>query len=207
MRVLRGASCKVASLQGGEKFASVIVTPKPDKGRARGDECSAYLAHITSRYNALADYTIFLQSDPMDALGGQRQEDLSEWPTGGWLGSRSAERGSFGMCYCAEIGARGPDLDEKWRHRRCMLREAEFEGPGTGRHPQHRLPTTCGAAAQQFSSNSGHWVPMLGRNSERRSRWSLGRLRLTSGRAAAERSGSALARLVAPLPAPARRCM
>lgn len=38
------------------------------RGAARGDECSAYLTHILGSYENLADFTIFLQSDPMDHL-------------------------------------------------------------------------------------------------------------------------------------------
>lgn len=56
------------SLPGGEKFESVTVIPRPDKGRTRGDECSAYLTHIVSRYEDLADFSVFLQSDPQDHL-------------------------------------------------------------------------------------------------------------------------------------------
>lgn len=33
-------------------------------GGPRGDECLGYLAHIVSRYDTLATYTVFLQSDP-----------------------------------------------------------------------------------------------------------------------------------------------
>jgi len=63
-----GESAQVDILPGADKFASVVVVPKPDKGRARGDECSAYLAHIVANYDSLADFTIFLQSDPQDHL-------------------------------------------------------------------------------------------------------------------------------------------
>lgn len=49
-------------------FEAVAVVPRPDIGQARGDECSAYLTHIVSRYDSLADFTVFLQSDPMDHL-------------------------------------------------------------------------------------------------------------------------------------------
>lgn len=63
-----GALTRTEQLPGLEKFAKIVVTPKPDRGHARGDECSAYLAHIVSRYDALADFSIFLQSDPYDHL-------------------------------------------------------------------------------------------------------------------------------------------
>lgn len=63
-----GQTTLVDSLPGAEKFEAITVVAKPDKGRARGDECSAYLAHIVSQYDLLADFTIFLQSDPQDHL-------------------------------------------------------------------------------------------------------------------------------------------
>mmetsp|Transcript_100566 Transcript_100566/g.300092 ORF Transcript_100566/g.300092 Transcript_100566/m.300092 type:complete len:460 (-) Transcript_100566:39-1418(-) len=50
------------------KFAVAVALARPDKGQARGDECSAYLTHIVDRYWQLADLTVFLQSDPHDHL-------------------------------------------------------------------------------------------------------------------------------------------
>jgi hypothetical protein len=46
------------------RFARIYVVPRPDAGRVRGDECSAYLTHITMQYQQLANYTVFLHSDP-----------------------------------------------------------------------------------------------------------------------------------------------
>lgn len=63
-----GQLLDVRSFEGAGAFAQVVVTPRPDHGRTRGDECSAYLTHIVSRYGRLADFTIFLQSDPADHL-------------------------------------------------------------------------------------------------------------------------------------------
>mmetsp|Transcript_3130 Transcript_3130/g.10104 ORF Transcript_3130/g.10104 Transcript_3130/m.10104 type:complete len:293 (-) Transcript_3130:66-944(-) len=63
-----GQLLQPADLEGAQKFASVSVLPRPDRGQARGDECSAYLTHIVDRYGQLADFTIFLQSDPQDHL-------------------------------------------------------------------------------------------------------------------------------------------
>ena len=46
-------------------FGAAFVIPRLDgPGGARGDECSAYLTHITARYDQLASYTLFLHSDP-----------------------------------------------------------------------------------------------------------------------------------------------
>ncbi|CAD7924315.1 unnamed protein product [Amoebophrya sp. A120] len=45
----------------------IIATPDPSFV-ARGDECSAYLSHITYRYHELADFTVFIHSDPGDHL-------------------------------------------------------------------------------------------------------------------------------------------
>lgn len=43
--------------------------PTPDPSFvARGDECSAYLKHITTQYDKLADYTFFIHSDPGEHL-------------------------------------------------------------------------------------------------------------------------------------------
>ncbi|CAJ1357130.1 unnamed protein product, partial [Effrenium voratum] len=58
----------VARMAGEHKFQSVRQVERPDVGAARGDECSAYLTHILGSYHHLADFTIFLQSDPMDHL-------------------------------------------------------------------------------------------------------------------------------------------
>lgn len=63
-----GQRTDTQQLPGRWKFASVEVIAKPDKGGTRGDECSAYLAHIVQRYDRLADFTIFLQSDPHEHL-------------------------------------------------------------------------------------------------------------------------------------------
>lgn len=63
-----GRTTQSTSLPGASKFAQVVVTPKTDLGSTRGDECSAYLAHIVGRYDSLADFTIFLQSDPHEHL-------------------------------------------------------------------------------------------------------------------------------------------
>ncbi|CAE7693266.1 acbC [Symbiodinium sp. CCMP2592] len=49
-------------------FQAVRVIARPDIGAARGDECSAYLTHILANYQKLADFIVFLQSDPMDHL-------------------------------------------------------------------------------------------------------------------------------------------
>merc|ERR1712226_1322290 len=62
-----GEQTKLDGLTTG-RFTSAIAIPRPDKGLARGDECSAYLTHIVDRYDRLADFTIFLQSDPYDHL-------------------------------------------------------------------------------------------------------------------------------------------
>lgn len=51
-----------------EHFMAVWQIDRADIGAARGDECSAYLTHILGSYENLADFTIFLQSDPMDHL-------------------------------------------------------------------------------------------------------------------------------------------
>merc|ERR1711871_1664856 len=53
---------------GHNRFKSVYTVPRPDFGGTRGDECSAYLTHITTRFDELADYTVFLQSDPHEHL-------------------------------------------------------------------------------------------------------------------------------------------
>lgn len=47
---------------------ALLVCCQTFPGAARGDECSAYLTHILGSYDHLADFTIFLQSDPMDHL-------------------------------------------------------------------------------------------------------------------------------------------
>jgi hypothetical protein len=46
------------------RFERIYVVPRPDAGKVRGDECSAYLTHITMQYAQLANYTIYLHSDP-----------------------------------------------------------------------------------------------------------------------------------------------
>mmetsp|Transcript_63215 Transcript_63215/g.175300 ORF Transcript_63215/g.175300 Transcript_63215/m.175300 type:complete len:459 (-) Transcript_63215:71-1447(-) len=63
-----GQTSRIEELNSADKFASARVLPRPDKGLARGDECSAYLTHIVDRYGQLGDFTVFLQSDPQDHL-------------------------------------------------------------------------------------------------------------------------------------------
>ncbi|CAE7192147.1 unnamed protein product [Symbiodinium pilosum] len=63
-----GASTDPSSYSAGA-FQAVHVISRPDIGAARGDECSGYLTHILASYHEhLADFTVFLQSDPMDHL-------------------------------------------------------------------------------------------------------------------------------------------
>eukprot|EP00928_Gymnodinium_smaydae_P034291 TRINITY_DN24340_c0_g1_i5.p1 TRINITY_DN24340_c0_g1~~TRINITY_DN24340_c0_g1_i5.p1 ORF type:complete len:434 (-),score=91.39 TRINITY_DN24340_c0_g1_i5:66-1367(-) len=59
---------ELATFVGVDKFQEVYVVARPDKGSTRGDECSGYLTHIVGHYEQLADYTVFLQSDPQDHL-------------------------------------------------------------------------------------------------------------------------------------------
>lgn len=48
-----------------QHFGQVTIVPCPDPaGLPRGDECLAYLSHIVGRYEQLASFTVFLQSDP-----------------------------------------------------------------------------------------------------------------------------------------------
>ncbi|CAD7935024.1 unnamed protein product [Amoebophrya sp. A25] len=50
-------------------FYEIYIVAVPDPSFvARGDECSAYLSHITYRYHELADYTLFIHSDPGDHM-------------------------------------------------------------------------------------------------------------------------------------------
>jgi len=63
-----GQRSATAHLVGEGRLVAATAIPRPDVGRTRGDECSGYLTHIVSRYDTLADYTIFLQSDPQDHL-------------------------------------------------------------------------------------------------------------------------------------------
>ena len=63
-----GQNTGVHLLEGASKFSRVSVVPRPDIGRVRGDECSAYLTHLVQHYEDLADVSIFLQSDPYDHL-------------------------------------------------------------------------------------------------------------------------------------------
>jgi len=63
-----GQTSRAEELNTQGKFSTVTVVARPDRGLARGDECSAYLTHIVDRYWLLADVTIFLQSDPHDHL-------------------------------------------------------------------------------------------------------------------------------------------
>lgn len=63
-----GQSTATATLPGASKFVSAVAIPRPDEGGTRGDECSAYLTHIVSQYESLADFTVFLQSDPHEHL-------------------------------------------------------------------------------------------------------------------------------------------
>eukprot|EP00927_Polykrikos_kofoidii_P082271 TRINITY_DN8137_c0_g1_i1.p1 TRINITY_DN8137_c0_g1~~TRINITY_DN8137_c0_g1_i1.p1 ORF type:complete len:443 (-),score=70.79 TRINITY_DN8137_c0_g1_i1:78-1406(-) len=46
---------------------SVLPCSDPTDG-PRGDECLGYLAHLTSRYDQLATFTVFLQADPHEHL-------------------------------------------------------------------------------------------------------------------------------------------
>lgn len=41
---------------------------KDPEGGPRGDECLGYLAHLVTRYDELATFTVFLQADPYDHL-------------------------------------------------------------------------------------------------------------------------------------------
>lgn len=49
-------------------FEYVETVDRPDVGSTRGDECSAYLTHLVTRFDSLADFTVFLQSDPHEHL-------------------------------------------------------------------------------------------------------------------------------------------
>jgi len=46
------------------RFGAFFVIPAPDAEGVRGDECSAYLRHIIREHDDLADFSVFLQSDP-----------------------------------------------------------------------------------------------------------------------------------------------
>ncbi|CAE8612683.1 unnamed protein product [Polarella glacialis] len=59
---------ELAAVAGKSKFQSITVVQRPDEGSTRGDECSAYLTHIVGHHTDLADFTVFLQSDPYDHL-------------------------------------------------------------------------------------------------------------------------------------------
>eukprot|EP00929_Paragymnodinium_shiwhaense_P103064 TRINITY_DN66349_c0_g2_i2.p1 TRINITY_DN66349_c0_g2~~TRINITY_DN66349_c0_g2_i2.p1 ORF type:complete len:483 (-),score=86.60 TRINITY_DN66349_c0_g2_i2:408-1856(-) len=63
-----GEITDLEGLEGTAKFRARHRIPRPDVGHTRGDECSAYLSHIVGEYGQLADFTIFLQSDPQDHL-------------------------------------------------------------------------------------------------------------------------------------------
>lgn len=63
-----GQTSRVDELNASGKFSQAFAVARPDRGQARGDECSAYLTHLVDRYWQLADFTIFLQSDPYDHL-------------------------------------------------------------------------------------------------------------------------------------------
>eukprot|EP00392_Amoebophrya_sp_AT5.2_P014111 g14249.t1 len=57
------------NLKWSDLFQEIYIVATPDPSFvARGDECSAYLSHITYRYDQLADYTFFIHSDPGDHL-------------------------------------------------------------------------------------------------------------------------------------------
>eukprot|EP00927_Polykrikos_kofoidii_P082274 TRINITY_DN8137_c0_g4_i1.p1 TRINITY_DN8137_c0_g4~~TRINITY_DN8137_c0_g4_i1.p1 ORF type:complete len:440 (-),score=57.67 TRINITY_DN8137_c0_g4_i1:95-1414(-) len=51
------------------RFSPISILPCSDpQGRPRGDECLGYLAHLTSRYDQLATFTVFLQADPHEHM-------------------------------------------------------------------------------------------------------------------------------------------
>jgi len=51
------------------KFSTITFQPCSDPvDGPRGDECLGYLAHIVTRYEALATFTVFLQADPQEHL-------------------------------------------------------------------------------------------------------------------------------------------
>lgn len=84
-----------AAVRGG--FKSVQSRPCSDPvGGPRGDECLGYLAHIVSRYQDLATFTVFMQADPAEHMYFSYLD----------IAVRMISRGTYAVPFLALNGAR-----------------------------------------------------------------------------------------------------